>query len=364
MPDKPKLYEVPGVEIFSSGKWNGDEWTVADIEEIVRAFNETSETWRPALKLGHDDQQLFLQEEGQPAAGWIGKLYRVGRKLVADLVDIPEKIYELLLKKSYRRVSSEIYLDMEVDGAQYKYMLGGVALLGAEMPGVMNLKEILANFSQRNQTKLNFSNTEIDSKIYSFDTNQGEVMPKTEREIELEAELRAEKAKLKEQADEVKKFKIEQKDADEALRDEKQKREAAEKKLFSAQRKAEEAELQSQVDQLVSEKIITPGMKPYALALLGDGEEENGKKVYKFKAGDENKNLSRFELVKSLCKQFEIAEKVNTSTQTTTTTQKNVSDVTDEQINEYAMKHKVSYSAAYKTLLKGKLTQGPEDGEE
>lgn len=93
----PESFKIQGVEIFSVGNWNGDDYTHDDLYEMVRAFDDNKVGARPHLKLGHDDKQELIQRDGMPAAGWIEKLYVVGDKLVADFSDIPKKIFELKL---------------------------------------------------------------------------------------------------------------------------------------------------------------------------------------------------------------------------------------------------------------------------
>lgn len=101
--------DINGVEIFSAGVWNGDKYSVADLDEMIRAFKETQGGYRPFIKLGHNDQQQLLQADGMPAAGYIGDVYREGDKLKANFTDVPKKIAELISVKAYRKVSCEIY---------------------------------------------------------------------------------------------------------------------------------------------------------------------------------------------------------------------------------------------------------------
>ena len=54
---------IPGVEIFRTGVWNGDRYTLRDLQDIVKAAAEVG--YRPPVKLGH-------QAGGQdPAYGWV-----------------------------------------------------------------------------------------------------------------------------------------------------------------------------------------------------------------------------------------------------------------------------------------------------
>jgi len=98
--------DISGVEIFASGTWNGDTFTIEDVDKIINAIDATKDKIKPYLKLVHDGKQKLLQKDGYPAAGYIEKLYRVGNKLVADFVKVPKIIYDLLKTGGYRRVSS------------------------------------------------------------------------------------------------------------------------------------------------------------------------------------------------------------------------------------------------------------------
>lgn len=138
-----KTYDIEGVEIFKAGKWNGDEYTVDDIDEMVNSFNLIGDKIKPYVKLGHDDGQKLLQKDGMPAAGWITSLRRVGDALVAKFSSVPQKIYDLIANKAYGRISSEIYWNLK-DGPQtYKRVLKAVALLGANTPAVTTLDDFI-----------------------------------------------------------------------------------------------------------------------------------------------------------------------------------------------------------------------------
>ena len=132
---------IKAVDIFSVGKWNGTTITEKDLDDIVDAFESTKEHAKPMLKLGHNDDQKMLADDGLPAAGWIENLRIEGDKLVCDFIDLPEKVYKLIVDGSYRYVSSEIFWNIEINGKEYRRMLSGCALLGTEMPAVMGLND-------------------------------------------------------------------------------------------------------------------------------------------------------------------------------------------------------------------------------
>ena len=44
-------------EIFSVGTWNGDKYTVADLQDMVANFNALKDEIKPPIKLGHNKEQ-------------------------------------------------------------------------------------------------------------------------------------------------------------------------------------------------------------------------------------------------------------------------------------------------------------------
>ena len=144
---------IKGVEVFSTGKWNGDTFSEKDLDAMVLAFNATKDHIPPYLKLGHDPKQRLLQADGLPAAGWVEKLYRNGSKLIADFRDIPAKIYALIEKGAYRKVSIELYQGLEILDNKFSHLVGAVSLLGADTPGVQNLDDILARYGLKGYDK-------------------------------------------------------------------------------------------------------------------------------------------------------------------------------------------------------------------
>src|SRR3990167_7077120 len=140
--------DIPGVEIFAVGTHNGQKYTDADLDEIVRAFQELRNGgnggYSPPIKLDHNDGQPIFDDvpDGGPAFGWVDNLRRVGEKLVADFRAVPAKLKELIDAGAYRGRSAEIWWNLEVDGKKYARALKAVALLGVNMPAVRSLKDI------------------------------------------------------------------------------------------------------------------------------------------------------------------------------------------------------------------------------
>lgn len=123
---------IKGVEIFSTGTHNGDKYTEADLDEMVKAHGALD--FRPAIKIGHTKDT-----PGAPSYGWVQNLRRVGQKLVADFTDMHDSVVDALRKRSYDRVSSEVYFNLNRGGKKFSRALKAVALLGAEVPAVAGL---------------------------------------------------------------------------------------------------------------------------------------------------------------------------------------------------------------------------------
>jgi hypothetical protein len=132
-------FNLEGVEIFSTGTWNGDKYETKDLNAMVDNFDETG--FQPPLKLGHNEEQPEMLD-GAPALGYVDKIYVEGSKLLANFVSLPKKVYEAIKRGNYKRVSSEIYWNYKSNGMTLDRVLKAVALLGSEIPAVTNLESI------------------------------------------------------------------------------------------------------------------------------------------------------------------------------------------------------------------------------
>lgn len=368
------LKSIKGVEIFAAGEWNGDKYSISDLDEMVRAFAETAKTWRPALKLGHDDRQTLLQSDGLPAAGWVGNLYRKGDKLVADFIDLPEKIYDLVKQGAYKRVSSEIYWNATVNGKAYGRVLGAVALLGADMPGVQCLNDIFQMYDAKCGELHSY---ELDRKRFTIEIDKSDLEIKGESKM-TEQEEKDLKAKLEAEEKKNLAFEAAQSAKDAEIAELKKNSDEQAVKLSEFSAKAEAAELAAQVTELVSEKLVTPAMKPYVAELLGAEKKEYAVALEpkKDKAGKEvTAEPKKFSNKAGLLKEI---LKLHKATVSTVNVEENSEDIDadesegddekalNEKIEKYAEEHKISYKAAYKAISaeQGSNAGGEEDDED
>lgn len=139
--------DLIGREIFAVGKWNGMEFTESDLDDIVENFDRLNEIHKVPLKFGHNKEQPIT--DGQPAIGWVSRVFRKGQKLYADFTDLPGAVFNAIKSKLYRTVSVELLFDVKHDGTRYGHVLDAVALLGADHPAVNTLADLDALLASR-----------------------------------------------------------------------------------------------------------------------------------------------------------------------------------------------------------------------
>ena len=119
-----------------------------DLKEIAVNFGEFHETVKPPLiKIGHSEEQPFAGD--LPALGWIDNVRKEDGKLLADFMEVPAVVADLIRKRAYKRVSPEIYSDyVDSDGINHGKVLRAVVLEGAEIPAFKDLKDVQALYQK------------------------------------------------------------------------------------------------------------------------------------------------------------------------------------------------------------------------
>jgi uncharacterized membrane-anchored protein len=140
----------------------------------------------------------------------------------------------------------------------------------------------------------------------------------------------------------------------------------------AAEEKAAEAELDKEVGVLISERVITPAMKPYIRALLGDEKKEYSLKVIVKKDDEEKtveKKFSKAGLVKEILKLHSVKSKVNTDEGSEDGVpereerEEGSQKARDLEIKAYAKKHGLTYKEAYVALGGEQSPDEDEDGD-
>lgn len=272
--------DLKDVEIFATGKWNGQDFTEADIDELINSYQEIGNKVKPYVKLGHTEDQKLLQADGLPSAGWISNLKKVGSKLLVDLNDVPKVIAELIKKRAYKRISAEIYKDYEAQpeetgtGAKiYKWVLRAIALLGADTPAVTNLQDIVALYSAES------GNRNVQRYEYSSDENNKEDSMTKE---ELQAKEDALNARAKELESQTEKLTKDKEDLVKLTSDANKKAEeldAKEKKFSKLEPILEKFEKTGDLEKAATElladkKQVAEDKKKYSELLINNRKQE------------------------------------------------------------------------------------------
>ena len=124
---------IQRVQIFKTGTHNGDSYTTDDLDDMVENFGRAG--FRVPVKLGH------TKAVDAPAIGWVEKVWREGDTLWGDFVDVDPQIVAKISQRRYGPISAEIFWNLEREGKKLRRVLGGIALLGADVPAV-NLRPV------------------------------------------------------------------------------------------------------------------------------------------------------------------------------------------------------------------------------
>lgn len=272
--------ELEGVEVFEAGTWNGGKYTEKDLEEMVKNFGVLD----APLKIGHDAQQKLA---GQPAVGWITKLYKKGKKLFADIKGVPKVVYELIKKGAYKKRSAELYFNVvDSTGKVLNNVFGGLALLGAELPAINTLGDIAALYG--------YEEGDHNKKVVMFEIkeNEGGLEMEEEKEVvneEVKEEIKEEiKEEVKEEIKEEPKEESKEEKKEEAPKDDVEQIKAENLQLKMDLEKERLQKEQSEIKEFMKsiEKKIPPVIAPLVFEALI--KSDNTKKI-EFNLKDDKK---------------------------------------------------------------------------
>jgi hypothetical protein len=266
--------DLKGREIFAVGKWNGMEFDETDLDDIVENFERLNEIHRVPLKFGHNKEQTIT--DGQPAIGWVSKVFRQGGKLYADFTDMPKTVFEAIKRKLYRTVSVELLFDVDHDGNRYDHVLDAVALLGADHPAVNTLQDLDALLASRTEftggQRVSFETIAGKRKKDPQPSNSEESFMDEKAMKQFVADaidkattpLKDELEKVVQERDELK-FKVEQHDKEKAEFEARQR-----KQRIVATRK----EVTDLLNTAVREKHMTPAMREIYAEQIGVDDDD------------------------------------------------------------------------------------------
>jgi len=141
--ESPRTFDLKDVEVFRAGRWADSagretEYTREDLERMAAAHAELADRFDAPVKLGHGREQDLLSADGLPAAGWLHNIRAAGDSLLADIKDIPKKVYDIMRAGGFRKRSLEVLHNFRIedDGRVYPHVVAGLALLGAKLPAL------------------------------------------------------------------------------------------------------------------------------------------------------------------------------------------------------------------------------------
>lgn len=295
---------IQNLEVLSAGTWNASTGRVtvteSDLDEMVSNFAKLqgSNVVKPHLKLGHTEaQKWFGQENGIPVLGWITKVWRVGRKLLADVDSVPDALLDMIRQGRYHNVSSEIILDeIDVQGQKVRNILSAVALLGTEMPAAKDLAGLAAAlFSVKLETGIDAKPTTI-----NMEHNMPDLNPALFSQAQLNALIEA--AVTKAVAEFKAKTEGEITDLNTQLEVVTKRADSAEGSLKKLQEDTVKAEATRTVDDAIKAGKLPPKMRDAALALM------SAQGVVKFGEGEKSPALVFKDLLEGLSANVQLKE--------------------------------------------------------
>lgn len=377
-----ETFDINDVEVFAEGTWNGDSYSIQDLDEIVNTFNETKDHLKPYLKLGHSEKQKLLAEDELPAAGWVENLKRMGNKLVADFKRIPRKIYEIIKNGGYKRVSIELYVNAKIKDKEFPKALKAIALLGGATPAVGTLDDIRALYGS-DAVALAFK---VDSPVKAYESdltivkeqdyviekrgdkyclmskNTGETIACHPTMAAAQAQERAikskemsEKGEVKQMEKEMETLRTENADLKKQLEESSKKYAELSSQVDQFKLDARKAELKNKLAKFIQDKKISPAQEEILMSILMNAHS-NGQKSFKI-ADKEYKTMDDmvFAFVDSNSNGLPTDEKSKMGKKFKSEDGKEEVEVDgdiltgiadDKKIEDYSQEHKVSYKEA------------------
>lgn len=355
----PETHELKGIEIFAAGHWNGEDYNEAHLETIARSFEKTKDYLKPYLKIGHGEKQRLLAGDELPAAGFIQRVYKSGNKLLADITKVPRVIYELIRRKAYSRVSSELFVNFRANNETHPLALKAVAILGGETPAVHTLSDIL-NWYTVDDTVIAYRKQddirEVDIDVAAFNLSTQEVTMTIEELQRKNAVLEAENKSFKEEnaaleAD-LKKANEEKTRIEGEAKAFKDKAEALEADAVKAKKESRNREISAKVKAYVDAERVTPVQGKFIEELLKKSEESGEKKF-----SVDGKDFSSVDaMIEEFIKAGEV--KLNTEQKTTNDGVEKSEDAFLEKVRSYAKEKQVSFKDALLALSPEQPTEG------
>jgi len=237
-------------EVFKAGNYPQGKFTQAEVQELAKNYDPSF--CEAPITLDH--------EQKGPAYGWVDKLKEEDGKLKATFKDLSDDLKEFVNKGKYKKISVEIYRELEGK----KPYLKAVSFLGASIPQVKGMQAV------------EFKEGESDVYIFEAEVEENNDAEEIENLKSTIADLKGQVAKFKEDAKkntEIKSLKEQVKDLTIELakfKDEAAGKDELAKELKEIKENLRTKDFNEFIEQHISQGILTPANKDAVFSILCD----------------------------------------------------------------------------------------------
>ena len=269
-------------EVFKAGNYPQGKFTQAEVQELAKNYDPSF--CEAPITLDH--------EQKGPAYGWVDKLKEENGKLKATFKDLSDDLKEFVNKGKYKKISVEIYRELEGK----KPYLKAVSFLGASIPQVKGMQAV------------EFKEGESDVYIFEAEVEENNDAEEIENLKSTIADLKGQVAKFKEDAKkntEIKSLKEQVKDLTIELakfKDEAAGKDELAKELKEIKENLRTKDFNEFIEQHISQGILTPANKDAVFSILCDLDN-----IKKFDATSDSINIFK-SFISALPKQVEFDE--------------------------------------------------------
>ena len=237
-------------EVFKAGNYPQGKFTQAEVQELAKNYDPSF--CEAPITLDH--------EQKGPAYGWVDKLKEENGKLKATFKDLSDDLKEFVNKGKYKKISVEIYRELEGK----KPYLKAVSFLGASIPQVKGMQAV------------EFKEGESDVYIFEAEVEEDNDAEEIENLKSTIADLKGQVAKFKEDAKkntEIKSLKEQVKDLTIELakfKDEAAGKDELAKELKEIKENLRTKDFNEFIEQHISQGLLTPANKDAVFSILCD----------------------------------------------------------------------------------------------
>ena len=292
-------------EVFKAGSYPQGSFTKEEVQELAKNYDPSF--CEAPITLDH--------EQKGPAYGWVDKLKEENGSLKASFKDLSDDLKEFVNKGKYKKISVEIYKELEGK----KPYLKAVSFLGASIPQVKGMQPV--EFKEGESQTFIF-----ETQVEDDETENIEELKNTIQDLKKQVADFKEKAQNKET---IKELKNQVKDLNIELakfKDQAANKDELAKELQDLKNTIRDKDFNEFIDSQISLGVLTPANKDAVFSILQDLDN-----VKKF---DESSNsIEQFKsFISALPKQIEFDEIAQKNAKTKTDADSKYADADEESL--------------------------------